>query len=95
MIIRTLNQFKLEHPEYTGYILVYAGFFVDKKLEEMLIDKKVTYIKLNYNELENDFLKFLEPGIGPCLIYLENGEIAKKLLSLVSSNKLNEWLGLG
>jgi len=92
MIIRTLNQFKLEYPEYTGYILVDAGFFVDKKLEEMLIDKKITYTKLNYNELENDFLKFLEPGISPCLIYLEKGEIIKKLLTLVSSNRLNNWL---
>ena len=87
-----LKHFKEHYPDYTGYLLLTGNFFVDKKMEEMLKDLNIKFISLNINNLDNPFLKFLNPDIGPNLFRFNNGEVVKTLNSIQPITKLKEWI---
>lgn len=87
-----LKHFKEDYPNYTGYLLLTGNFFVDKKMEEMLKELDVQFMVLNINNLDNPFLKFLNPDIGPNLFRFNNGEVIKTLNTIQPIAKLKEWI---
>ena len=87
-----LKHFKDQYPDYSGYILLTGNFFVDRKMEEMLKTLNITYLIMNINNLDNPFLKFLNPDIGPNLFKFSNGEVIKTLNKIIPITNLEEWL---
>lgn len=87
-----LKHFKDDYPGYTGYVLLTGNFFVDKKMEEMLKELGIQFMILNINNLDNPFLKFLNPDIGPNLFRFNNGEVIKTLNTIQPIAKLKEWI---
>lgn len=88
----SLYQFQEEAPNFKGLLVLSNGFFVDEKLIQTLEDLGEDYYVINYDNIESNFLNFLKPGLGPNLFKFWNGQIVKKLTSLVTEEKLATWL---
>jgi len=58
----------------------------------MLKDLDIQFITLNINNLDNPFLKFLNPDIGPNLFRFDKGEVVKTLNTIQPITKLKEWI---
>ena len=88
----TLFQFTEEAPFFSWLLVLTNGFFVDEKLISQLENINVDYYIIKYDNLELNFLNFLKPGLGPNLFKFSNGQIVKKLTSLVTEDNLTTWL---
>lgn len=88
----SLHQFQEEAPNFKGLLVLTNGFFVDEKLIQQLEDLNEDYYVVSYDNLESNFLNFLKPDLGPNLFKFQNGQIVKKLTSLVTEVKLTTWL---
>lgn len=88
----SLHQFQEEAPNFKGLLVLSNGFFVDEKLIQMLEDLEQDYYVIKYDNLEPNFLNFLKPDLGPNLFRFWNGQITKKLTSLITEDSLQTWL---
>lgn len=75
----THKQFNEQYPDYTGFVFITSGFYLDSKLKEQLDENEIKYIELNINFIHHTFLKIIEPNIGPNLLFFKNGEIKNKI----------------
>lgn len=88
----TKKQFETQYPDFTGYIFLNAGYFLDAKLKEQLDELKIKYLTLYLDHLDNSILKIIQPNIGPNLVYYKDGEFVKKIESVGRLEKLRDFI---
>ena len=88
----TLKQFNSQYPEFTGFIFLNGGFFLDSKLKEYLDLLGTKYIELKLDYMDNSFLKMVNPNIGPNLLFFKDSIFITKIDSLTGLDNLREFI---
>ena len=88
----TLKQFETEYPDYTGFIFLNGGFFLDHKLKEYLIQLELKFLEFKLDYMDNTFLRVVMPNIGPNLLYFKNGQYINNIDSLGTIDKLKDFI---
>ena len=89
----TKKQFGDQYPNYTGFVFLDSGFFLDKKLKESLDSLNIKYLEFKIDIIDKTFYKMVEPNIGPNLLYFKDGNYITKLNIFIGQEDLKKFIG--
>ena len=88
----TKKQFEDQYPNYSGFIFLDSGYYLDRKLKESLDSLKIEYLNFKIDYLDKSFYRMVEPNIGPNLLYFKDGQYITKLDVFIGQEYLKKFI---